>query len=563
MNTPHVPVALTKAYADWALRLVGAPARQWELARQAMELPTRIATRLMRQGTEDSRPTTAAQDHRFDGPGWEQWPYNVLKDGFQASEAWWDQAAQVEGMSAHHQEMVRFYTRQMLDAVSPSNWLGSNPEVLKAGWASAGQSWVKGYLLLLQDLAQQQRAKLPTATRVLAPLPYAVGVDVAVTPGKVVFRNRLIELIQYTPTTDKVAQEPLLIVPSCIMKYYILDLSPGNSMVRYLVDQGYTVFMVSWKNPQIEDRDLGLDDYLQDGVLAAMAAVRAASGANRIHAMGYCLGGTFLSIAAAALGRGEGPGAKNEKLPSLASVTLLAALTDFTAPGEMGVFIDEDQVKTLQDQMAETGYLSGQQMAGTFQFLNSRDLIWSRNTRRYLLGQDEVGNDMMSWNADVTRLPARMHSEYLEQLFLKNALAQGQFRCGDAGVALTDIGAPMLVVGTVRDHVCPWQSVFKTPSLTETETTFILAAGGHNAGIVSEPGHPNRSYQMARMEQVQGGIKPAEWLAAAPKHEGSWWAAMHQWLQSHTTKQVAARATPAASSLCDAPGEYVMARYAD
>jgi polyhydroxyalkanoate synthase len=556
------PIAMALAYTDWALHLASSPARQWDLARQAIALPAETAARLNAQKTADAQPLDA-QDHRFDDPAWARWPFNAFKETFQATEAWWDQAAQIEGMSAHHTHMMRFYTRQMLDALSPSNWALSNPEVLKLGYATMGQSLRKGSQSLLKDLGKQWLTRLPGAHGVLAPLPYAVGQDVAVTPGKVVFRNSLIELIQYAPTTSTVAAEPLLIVPSCIMKYYILDLSPGNSMVRYLVDKGYTVFMVSWRNPDASDRDLGLEDYLQTGVMEAMAAVREATGAARIHTLGYCLGGTFLSIAAAALDRNGAVAVQNKRMPQLASVTLLAALTDFTEPGEMGIFIDAEQVKSLKAQMAETGYLSGRQMAGTFQFLNARDLIWSRNTRRYLLGEDETGNDMMSWNADVTRLPARMHSEYLEQLFLNNALAAGQFRFAGVGVALMDIKAPMLVVGTVRDHVCPWKSVYKVHLLTETDTTFILAAGGHNAGIVSEPGHPRRSYQMAHRKQGDGWTDPSQWQAKASRHEGSWWESLHRWLQTNSGKQVPARAIPPASSLCDAPGEYVMLRYAD
>lgn len=467
------------------------------------------------------------------------------------------------GMSVHHTHMVCFYARQMLDMLSPSNYLFSNPEALKLGHSTQGQSAIKGYQTYLKDLAHQFRIGPPSAVRDLEPLPYAVGKDVAVTPGKVVFRNHLIELIQYAPATNKVAAEPLLMVPSCIMKYYILDLSPINSMVRFLVEKGYTVFMVSWRNPEADDRNLVLNDYLEAGVLEAMAAVRRATGSERIHALGYCLGGTFLSIVAAGLGREKRLTLKGKRIPELASVSLLAALTDFSEPGEMGVFIDEEQVKTLQAQMATTGFLSGRQMAGTFQFLNSRDLIWSRNTRRYLLGQDEVGNDMMSWNADVTRLPARMHSEYLEQLFLHNDLSQGNLQLSGSDVTLMDIKAPMLVVGTVRDHVCPWQSVFKIHLLTDTATTFILASGGHNAGIVSEPGHAKRSYQIGSIDKVNGRTDPMQWKACTANRDGSWWDELHHWLNSHSGKQVAARTISPASSLCDAPGEYVMVRYAD
>ncbi len=556
------PTALAQAYGDWAVHLAASPARKMALMHKALTIPTQIAGKL-RTDSSGAAAAPVESDHRFDGDGWSQWPFNVFKATFQACDAWWQEAAEAEGMSGHHQQMLRFYTRQMMDALAPSNYPLTNPEVLKLGISTLGQSWIKGYQSFLQDAAQQQRERMQTGPTEAASQVYVVGKNVAVTPGNVVFRNHLIELIQYAPTTDTVVAEPVLIVPSCIMKYYILDLSPGNSMVRYLVGKGYTVFMVSWRNPDASDRDLGLDDYVRMGVFDAMAAIREGTGAARIHAMGYCLGGTLLSIAAARLGRGDGTAAERGRFPELASVSLLAALTDFSEPGEMGVFIDKDQVKTLQAQMARTGFLSGRQMAGTFQFLNSRDLIWSRNTRRYLLGQDEVGNDMMAWNADVTRLPARMHSEYLDQLFLHNALATGQFHCGGVEVDLTDIKAPMLVVGTVRDHVCPWTSVYKIHRLTDVHTTFILAAGGHNAGIVSEPGHPKRSYQMASVEAGHGWTEPAAWQAAAPRHEGSWWEALDQWLQARSGKRVSARAIPAEASLCDAPGTYVMVRHAD
>ena len=556
------PTALALAYADWSLHLAASPMRRALLLQQALTMPGQIASRLLADAFGDAN-VPAEQDHRYDGNGWSQWPFNVLKETFRASDAWWQAAAQAPGVSKHHQLMVSFYTRQMMDALSPSNWPMTNPEVLRLGVSTFGQSWLKGHQNYLKDRAEQQHARLQTDPSATAPQDYVVGQDVAVTPGKVVFRNHLIELIQYTPTTDTVYPEPILIVPSCIMKYYILDLSPGNSMVRYLVGKGYTVFMVSWRNPDATDRDLGLDDYLRMGVLDAMAAIRAETDAPRIHAMGYCLGGTFLSIAAARLAHGDGTIDERARYPELASVSLLAALTDFSEPGEMGVFIDKDQVKTLQAQMARTGFLSGRQMAGSFQFLNSRDLIWSRNTRRYLLGQDEVGNDMMAWNADSTRLPARMHSQYLEQLFLQNGLAAGQLQCGGVDVALTDIKAPMLVVGTVRDHVCPWPSVYKIHQLTDTHTTFILAAGGHNAGIVSEPGHAKRSYQIASVEAGHGWTEPAAWQVTAPRHEGSWWEAMDRWLQARSGKRMLARTIPAEVSLGDAPGQYVMVRYAD
>jgi polyhydroxyalkanoate synthase len=575
------PIALTLAYADWALHLTASPGRQLTLAQRAMALSGQaLMDSLTSEPAAGADPKSVLEkDPRFSDAGWSRWPFNALKNGFKASDAWWRESTQVEGMSKHHNHMVNFFTRQSLDALSPSNWPITNPEVLKKGQESMGQSWIKGYQSYAKDMMEQDKARHSVDGDPLKPLDFEVGKEVALTPGKVVFRNHLIELIQYTPTTDKVFPEPLLIVPSCIMKYYILDLSPHNSMVRYLVEQGHTVFMISWRNPDASDRDLGMQDYLQMGVMEAMGAVKQRTGAPRIHALGYCLGGTFLSIVAAALGQGghearsqvqgKNPRRRHEDvagldhLPELASVTLLAASTDFSEPGELGVFIDDDQLNTLRQAMARTGYLSGRQMAGSFQFLNSRDLIWSRNTRRYLLGQDEVGNDMMSWNADLTRLPERMHSEYLSSLFLNNALAAGHYRVGGVGVALMDMHAPLLVVGTVRDHVSPWQSVYKIHLLTDTQTTFILAAGGHNAGIVSEPGHAHRSYQMDTVEKGHDWMDPDDWVAQAPLYEGSWWVAMHAWLSERSGKPVAPPTIHAADVVCDAPGENVMVRYGD
>ena len=581
LNPGLPPISLGLAYADWAMHLATSPGQQMILAQRALTLSQQVLRSPWQKhlATDEEPQPAPTADPRFTDPGWRQWPFNVFEASFKATNTWWHEAAQVEGVSSHHRHLVDFYTRQGLDALSPSNWPLSNPEALKKARESWGQSWLKGYQHLALDLLERQQQKHLAATGKRKALAFKVGQDVAVTPGKVVFRNHLIELIQYTPSTETVLPEPLLIVPSCIMKYYILDLSPANSMVRYLVAQGHTVFMISWRNPDACDRELGMQDYLQLGVMEAMAAVKSRTSAPRIHSLGYCLGGTFLAIVAAALGarqplsqrRGQGRNQHRrhdeavafDALPELASVTLLAASTDFSEPGELGVFIDEAQLKTLRESMARTGYFSGRQMAESFQFLNSRDLIWSRSTRRYLLGQDEVGNDMMSWNLDVTRLPERMHNEYLSSLFLNNALATGNYRVAGVGVALMDIRAPLLAVGTMRDHVSPWQSVYKIHRLTDTQTTFILAAGGHNAGIVSEPGHAGRSYQIDCVEKGHAWVDPDTWAAQSSVVEGSWWAAMHQWLRDRSGKPVPAPAIDAKTVLGDAPGDYVMVRYAD
>ena len=566
------PIALALAAADWAMHLAASPGRQMVLGQRALALAQQAMATAVNPPMDENGQPIADNDNRFIDASWRQWPFSALKEGYKANSAWWREAVQVDGMSRHHSHMVEFFNRQIMDTFTPSNWLLTNPEALNKAQETQGQSLLQGYQHFSEDLRKAETAR--STPDVLEPLTFEVGKDVAITPGKVVYRNHLIELIQYTPTTDKVYPEPLLIVPSCIMKYYILDLSQSNSMVKYLVGQGYTVFIISWRNPDASDRDLGMQDYLQMGVMDALAAVKERAGAPRVHALGYCLGGTFLSIVAAAMGRHTrmaqnqtaGRRAEDrsmERLPELASVTLLAAQTDFSEPGEMGVFIDDEQLKTLRQQMDRKGYLSGSAMAGSFQFLNMRELVFTRNTRRYLLGQEEADFDLMSWNSDLTRLPARMHSEYLSSLFLNNALATGKYRVAGQGIALMDIHAPMLVVGTTRDHVSPWRSVYKIHLQTDTHVTFVLAAGGHNAGIVSEPGRPRRSYQINSIEDNQCWVEPDEWLASAPTRQGSWWEAMDAWLKERSGKPVAPPAIDPAHVLCDAPGEYVMVRYAD
>lgn len=557
------PVALGLATADWCMNLAASPGKQMTLAKRAVQLA--------QQAVQASAQPSGESDARFKDVAWQQWPYSAMKESFKASDRWWREATQVEGMRRHHRQLVDFFARQWMDALAPSNWAVTNPEVLVKARETKGESLRKGVELLAQDLEAARKAKADTPMEALEPLEFAVGRDVACTPGKVVFRNHLIELIQYSPSTDKVLPEPVLIIPSCIMKYYILDLSPHNSMVKYLVGQGHTVLIVSWRNPDASDRDLKMQDYLSTGVLSAMAAVKSVTGAASIHTMGYCLGGTFLAIAAAALGRIQRKKTRTAKeqalipadLPQLSSVILLAAQTDFAEPGELGIFIDEAQLANLRQSMNEKGYLSGKQMGGSFQFLASKDLVWSRNTRRYLMGEDDASFDLMSWNADQTRLPARMHSEYLTSLFLNNALASGQYRFAGSTVALMDIEAPMMVVGTTRDHVSPWKSVYKIHLQTDTHVTFVLAAGGHNAGIVSEPGRPRRSYQIASVEDGSGWIDPDEWVAQTPVVQGSWWEAMDQWIKQRSGTPIKARPIKADSVLCEAPGEYVMVRYAD
>jgi polyhydroxyalkanoate synthase subunit PhaC len=557
------PLALTLAFADWALHFGNSPGQQMLLAKAMLDEWKSFPL-------NDTNANTQERDTRFTSAAWQNPPFGWLKTGYQAQERLLNKAMSIEGMSQHHQKMLDIFSKQWLDALSPSNWPLTNPDFWAKTMETGGQNWFKGFQHYLEDMSDTLNAKAGHHASRLKPLAFAVGKDVAVTQGHVIYRNILIELIQYAPLKDTVQAEPLLIVPSCIMKYYILDLSPENSFVRYLVSKGHTVFMISWRNPDSSDRNLGFEDYIKTGVLDAMRAIRELTDFQRVHALGYCLGGTFLAIAAAALGHHKGvkdktsaTGYDYEALPELASLTLLAAQVEFSEPGALGIFIDEDQLQTLHREMEQTGYLSGRQMAATFQFLNSRDLVWSRATRRYLMGEDEVTLDMMSWNSDVTRLPERMHSEYLTELFLKDALAEGHFHFDGKGIALMDIHLPIFAVGTLRDHVSPWKSVYKIHLLTDTDTTFVLATGGHNAGIVSEPGHAHRSYQINAVAKGHDWLEPDEWQSQAEHCDGSWWEAFETWLAARSGPLISASTMKTPPYLDDAPGLYVHQRYPD
>jgi polyhydroxyalkanoate synthase len=334
-------------------------------------------------------------------------------------------------------------------------------------------------------------------------------------------------------------------------------------MVRYLVEQGHTVYMLSWRNPDSADQGLSMDDYLRMGVLDALRAVGHNQDATPgVHTVGYCLGGTLLSIAAAALGR-KGGMSGTEGLPPIKTITLLAAQTDFSEPGELGLFIDESQVGFLDNITRGKGYLTGDQMAGSFQFLHSRDLVWTRRMREYLMGEREQQTDLMAWNADTTRMPARMHHEYLTSLYLHNALANSAYRVEGRAVSLGDIRMPVFLVGTQRDHISPWPSVYKLHHLCDAEITFVLTSGGHNAGIVSEPRHANRSFKIDTRAAHGPWMEHDQWVSKAPDQTGSWWPAWHRWLARHSGRKVLAQPIPVNDVLCDAPGTYVMQCYAD
>jgi polyhydroxyalkanoate synthase len=549
------PMSLALAGFDWAGHLMMSPSKSQKLGHSLLDKTAQISAYAMQAASGQAIAplvTPPAADHRFPSDGWKQWPFNVCQQGFLLYQQWWDEATtDVRGVSEHHLDVVSFTARQLLDMVSPSNSPLTNPDIIQTTLAEGGKNFRDGMLNWLDDTTRSATDKPPAGLEA-----FEVGKNVAATPGKIVYRNNLIELIQYTPTTTQVHAEPILITPAWIMKYYILDLSLGNSLVKYLVGKGHTVFMISWKNPDACDRDVGLEDYLHAGLGEALKAVKAITHAPQVNAMGYCLGGTLLSIMAATLAR-DGD-------DSFKTITLLASQVDFEEAGEIMLFTDESQVAYLEDGMWNKGYLDKTQMAGAFELLRSNDLIWSRIITDYMQGKRQPGYDMLAWNADATRMPYRMHSEYLRELFLKNDLAEGRFMVDGAPVALQDIRTPLFSVGTVSDHVAPWKSVYKILLLTESDVTFVLTSGGHNAGIVSEPGHKGRHYQIAAMPSTVRYTPPGQWQSITPTKEGSWWEEWQAWLAGHSEGKmkppVMGNEAKGYAPQEDAPGTYVFVK---
>jgi polyhydroxyalkanoate synthase len=550
------PTAATLAVLDWLAHLAVSPGRKMALAGLAVQHARMLADyayQCVHAQAGHPGPTACveppAQDRRFAAPQWQQWPFNVLHQAFLLNQQWWEEATRgVIGVERHHEDLVAFGVRQWLDMFSPGNLPWTNPQVVERTVQEGGANLWRGFLHWLDDVQRMATQAPPAGAEA-----YRVGHEVAVTPGLVVLRTPLMELIQYKPVTELVHPEPVLIVPAWIMKYYILDLSPHNSLVRYLVEHGHTVFCISWKNPGEAERDKGMDDYLEEGFFAALDAVRDVCPSQHVHAVGYCLGGTLLAIAAAAMAR-DG----DERL---ATTTYFAAQTDFSEPGELGLFIDESQLSLLEASMQQAGYLKATQMAGAFNMLRSYDLLWSRMVNEYLLGERRGMNDLMAWNADATRMPAKMHSEYLRRLFLNDDLSEGRYPVRGRPVSLGGLRLPTFMVGTVTDHVAPWRSVYKLHYLSPAEITFVLTTGGHNAGVVNPPDpESRRSYQMLTREADGPYVPPDEWLAAAPSHPGSWWPAWQQWLAAHSGAPVhpprmGSRRHP---PLGPAPGTYVL-----
>jgi polyhydroxyalkanoate synthase len=546
------PLAILSAYVDWLGHLAISPGKLALLLQSLMQKSIalglyNVATLL---GSKVRPPIPIASlERRMQSEHWQKWPFSVFAQGYELSKQWAGElTTDVPGVSEQSKALVALISQQIVQMLSPANVPSLNANVIKATLDEHGANLGRGMQNLLEDQRRRHNNELPAGTE-----EYRVGEDIAITPGKVVCHNDLIELIQYEPTTDEVGAEPVLIIPAWIMKYYILDLSPKKSLVKYLVDNGKTVFAISWKNPVAEDHELGMEDYVQRGVMTAIDAINAITSSNKVHAVGYCLGGTLLGIVAALMAR-EGD-------DRLQSMTTFASLLDFAEAGEIQAFLGESAFAFLEPMMESKGYLGIESMVGAFSSLRVTDQVYAPAVDRYLLGKAPSMNDLMAWNADGTRLPHRMHSEYLRNCYLDNNLAEARYMIDGRPVCIGDIKVPTFVLGTVTDHVAPWKSVYQMVRLTNCELTFALTTGGHNAGIACGPDHPRRRHQVAARKPGDNYVDPDTWYEQTDTRDGSWWPTWNNWLDLQTSEMREPPATGAAEKgyavVRDAPGKYV------
>ena len=552
---PLDPMKLTQTFLDFTAKMLADPQKlvqaQMALWQDYMRLWQATAQRLMGQ---PAAPVVepAKGDKRFNDPAWkDEVVFDYLKQSYLLTARWLQGTIKdVEGIDDKTAQKVDFYARQFIDAMSPSNFAMTNPTVVKATVESKGENLVKGLQNLLTDL---ERGKGKLAIRQTDMNAFKVGGNVATSKGKVVFQNELMQLIQYAPATDEVYKVPLLIVPPWINKFYILDLKPENSFIKWATEQGYTVFVISWVNPDEKLSRLEFADYMHKGPLAALDAIEKATGEKKVSAIGYCIGGTLMATTLAYMAA-----RKDERI---ASITFFTAQVDFTEPGELGVFIDEEQLSNLEALMAKKGYLEGSEMATTFNMLRANDLIWSFVVNNYLMGKDPFPFDLLFWNADATRMPAAMHSYYLRNMYQKNLLVQpGGITIDNVPIDLRKIDIPVYLQAGKEDHIAPAKSVYKATHLFSGPVRFMLAGSGHIAGVVNPP--KAKKYQHWLNETKKNPPSLDEWRAGAKEFAGSWWHDWDKWLSAQSGPKVPAR-VPGEGGLKaieDAPGSYVQVR---
>ena len=507
---------------------------------------------LQRMTGNEAEPvaTPDAGDRRFKDAEWSNnIIFDYIKQSYLLTSRWLvDQTGHAEGLEPHLAKKVDFFTRQFVDAISPTNFVATNPTVLKETLETRGENLLKGLQNILNDMERGHGQLRISQTDMEA---FSVGENIAVTPGQVVFQNELMQLIHYEPTTETQFETPLLIIPPWINKFYILDLRPENSFIKWATDQGHSVYVISWINPTEELRHKDFTSYMMDGPLAALEAIKTDIGIQKVNAIGYCLGGTLLSATLAY--------AAKKNMDSFASATFFTTLVDFEKAGELSVFVDEDQIQAIERKMRDKGFLDGAEMASTFNSLRSNDLIWSFVVSNYLMGKEPFPFDLLFWNSDSTRLPEAMHSFYLRNMYQKNLMREpGGISMGNVPINLGDIDVPTYFLATKEDHIAPWPGVYQGMKRFGGESKFVLAASGHIAGVINPPAAEKYSYWTNEQKLDEQG----DWLESSVEKPGSWWIDWQSWILSNTGQKVPAR-IPGKGKLSRieaAPGSYVKVR---
>lgn len=544
-------LSMGKAFADMTAKLMANPMQlaqaQVNLFGNYLTLWQRTTAKMLGQQVEPVA-VVGKEDRRFSDVAWnENALFDFIKQSYLLTAQWMQNTVQhVEGIDKDTAMKVDFYTRQFVNALSPSNFVMTNPEVLRATVATGGENLIQGLNNLLADL---ERGKGRLAIRMTDDKAFHVGKNIATTPGKVVFRNDLMELIQYSPGTDEVMKTPLLIVPPWINKYYILDLRKENSFIKWLVENGVTVFVISWVNPDQKLAQKTFDDYMLEGVMTSMKQVSLATGEKEVNVVGYCLGGTLLASTL-----GYMAAKKDERIKS---ATYFTTMVDFKDVGELAVFIDDDQLTFLERQMAQKGYLEAADLGNTFRMLRANDLIWSFVVNNYLLGKDPIPFDLLYWNSDSTNMPAAMHIFYLRKMYQQNLLSKpGGISLDGVPIDLHKVRIPTFILSAKEDHIAPWKSTYVATRLYDSAIKFCLSMSGHIAGIINPPANKKYGY----WTDVKLPHSPDAWLDAATFHEGSWWPEWLKWLEKHGGGKVKARVPGdgALKAIDDAPGKYVL-----
>ncbi len=541
------PLNIREAYAEYMESFWNNPEKFWELQtdywQKALQLWQDSTRKFM--GEKVSPLITPDQgDRRFKAQEWsESAMFDFIKQSYLLTCEWMDKSIRdAQGLTPEQKEKLAFASRLYANALSPTNFAMTNPDVIKETIRTGGDNLIRGFENLIEDL-QRGNGELKISTTNYE--AFKLGENIATTPGQVVFQNDLIQLIQYEPLTKNVYKRPLLVIPPWINKYYILDLRPDNSYIKWAVEQGHTVFVISWVNPDKKLAQKSFEDYMHEGVIAALDSIKSITDEPDCNVVGYCLGGTLLSITLAYL-------AANKQSKRIASATFLTTLMDFEHAGEMKLFMDDEQLKIMDEQMAKTGVLQAKQLQQTFSLLRANDMIWSFVVNNYLMGKEPFPFDLLYWNDDPTNMPATMHSFYLRKLYRDNALVQkGGISMDDTPIDITKIKTPAYFLSTREDHIAPWQATYQGTQHLSGPRQFTLAASGHIAGVVNHPGKEKYCYWSAS----QTPENPEDWMSAAKEHAGSWWPHWQNWIKDFGGEKIAARKIK--SPIEPAPGSYV------